>query len=246
MAHHVTSRRKAGAASRRLRAACAGTALAIVSLILPGVSAAAPPMALALRAGTPGVGLDLDFGLSPEWGVRVGYSVFDLDHSIATSDVHYNGRLKLGMATALLDWYPFRGMFHLTAGVVDDRTRLDVVGRPSQGAYTLNGNTYTSAQVGSLVGRARFAQSVAPYLGVGWGNPTALDGHVHFLFDIGAVYGGAVQVALAAQCGPAAPAGSAACMSAQSDVAAERLKLQHKLNVVHWYPMVSLGVAVRF
>ena len=38
----------------------------------------------------------------------------------------------------------------------------------------------------------------------------------------------------------------AACVSAQSDVGAERLKLQHKLNVVHWYPVVSLGVAVRF
>ncbi len=38
----------------------------------------------------------------------------------------------------------------------------------------------------------------------------------------------------------------AACMTAPSDVGAERLKLQHKLNVVHWYPVVSLGVAVRF
>lgn len=229
------------------RAGCVAIFLSGIALVmLPRVSAAAPRVAMALRAGTPGVGLDLDFGLSREWGVRFGYSAFDLNHSVSTTDVDYHGRLKLGIATALLDWYPFRGVFHLSGGLADQMTRLDVVGQPSQGAYTLDGTTYTTQQIGSLTGEAKFAHPVGPYLGFGWGNPTASTGRVHFLLDIGAIYGGAPQVTLAAQCGSAAPPGSPLCAAAQSDLQVERQRLQHKLDVLDWYPVVNLGVAVRF
>ncbi|MFZ0498095.1 MAG: hypothetical protein WAU49_13015 [Steroidobacteraceae bacterium] len=33
---------------------------------------------MAVRAGTPGLGLDLDLGLSPSFGIRVGFSGFNL------------------------------------------------------------------------------------------------------------------------------------------------------------------------
>ena len=220
-------------------------ALMLACLAVPAASAATPDFGLAVRAGTPGVGLDLDLGLSPSFGVRVGFNGFNINHNVDTSDVNYSGRLKLREVTGLLDWYVLRGGFHLTAGIASNSTKLDVVGQPSQSTYTINGNTYSSSQLGSLTGELKFGNSVSPYVGFGWGNPAGENGHVHFLFDVGAIYGGTPSVTLNAQCGPAAPPGSPVCSQAQSDVAAEETKLRHKADILQWYPMVSLGIGVR-
>jgi len=224
-------------AAAALLLACAG----------PAVCAAADPdVALAVRAGTAGVGLDLDLGLSPAFGIRVGFSGFNIHHSIDTSDAHYDGRLKLRTVTGLLDWYVLRGSFHLTAGVAGNGTKLDVVGQPSQGSYTLNGTTYSSSQLGSLRGELEFGNSLSPYVGFGWGNPAGGSGHLHLLLDVGAIYGGTPSVSLTAQCGPAAPPGSALCNQIQGNVAGERQKLRDKATILRWYPVASLGIAVRF
>lgn len=221
--------------------------LMLASLAVPAASwAADPDFAVAVRAGTPGLGLDLDLGLSPAFGMRVGFSGFNINHDIDTSDVDYDGRLKLRMVTGLLDWYVFSGSFHLTAGVAGNDTKLDVTGLPNQGTYTINGHTYSSSQLGSLTGQLKFGNSVSPYVGFGWGNPAGENGRIHFLFDVGAIYGGTPSVSLAAQCGPAAPAGSPACNQAQSDVASEEARLRHKADILQWYPMVSLGIGFRF
>ncbi|HEV2269561.1 MAG TPA: hypothetical protein VGR92_08890 [Steroidobacteraceae bacterium] len=229
------------------RGSIAAGAVMLAFLAAAGVSpAATPDFAVAVRAGTLGAGLDLDLGLSPAFGMRVGFAGFNIDHNLDTSDVDYAGRLKLRTVTGLLDWYVLEGGFHLTAGVAGNGTKLDVVGEPSQGSYTIDGRTYSSSQVGSLNGELKLGNSVSPYLGFGWGNPAGENGRVHFLFDVGAIYGGTPSVSLTAQCGPAAPPGSAICGRAQSDVASEEDKLSHKADFLRWYPVVSLGIGVRF
>ena len=232
---------------RIAKAAVAATALLLACLAVPSAaSAASPDLAVAVRAGTPGVGLDLDLGLSPSFGLRVGFAGFNINHTVNTSDVDYDGRLKLRTVTGLLDWYVFQGGFHLTAGVAGNGTKLDVVGQPNQGSYTINGTTYSSSQLGSLSGELKFGNSASPYVGLGWGNPAGENGRVHFLFDVGAIYGGTPTVSLTAQCGPAAPPGSAQCNQIQSNVATEEQKLVSKADILRWYPVVSLGIAVRF
>ncbi|MGA7539739.1 MAG: hypothetical protein WBW93_13335 [Steroidobacteraceae bacterium] len=227
-------------------AAGGAVALMLAGLGGPAASAATADFAVAVRAGTPGVGLDLDLGLSPSFGMRVGFAGFNVNHTIDTSDVDYDGRLKLRTITGLLDWYVFRGGFHLTAGVAGNGTKLDVVGQPSQGFYTINGTTYSSAQLGSLSGELKFGNAVSPYVGFGWGNPAGESSRVHFLLDVGAIYGGTPSVSLTAQCGSAAPPGSALCQQIQSNVATEEQKLRDKADILRWYPVVNLGVAVRF
>jgi hypothetical protein len=58
--------------------------------------------------------------------------------------------------------------------------------------------------------------------------------------------GGTPSVALSAECRPAAPPGSSVCNQAQSDVASEEAKLPHKADLLQWYPVVSLGIGMRF
>jgi hypothetical protein len=204
------------------------------------------PMALAVRAGSGGVGLDYDIGLGRHFSARVGYSALSYDHNVSTSDADYAGTLKLSMVDGLLDWYVFGGGFHLTAGAVGGGTHLDVTGVPSGGGYTLNGHYYPVAEVGSLSGQLKFGSSVSPYVGLGWGRAVGAGQHLHLLVDIGAIHGGTPRVTLNALCGPAAPAGGAACNALQADAEEERQSLASDVRLIQWYPILDLGLAYRF
>jgi hypothetical protein len=46
-------------------------------------------MAVAVRAGTAGIGLDYDIALGQYFSARIGYSGLDHSHSVDTSDVDY-------------------------------------------------------------------------------------------------------------------------------------------------------------
>ncbi|MGH8144241.1 MAG: hypothetical protein ACREU2_17215 [Steroidobacteraceae bacterium] len=209
--------------------------------------AATPDMAVDVRAGTTGIGVDYDVALSRSFSARVGYSGFKYDQDVDTSEVHYSGDFKLSMVSAVIDWYAFHGGFHVSAGAIGDGTRLDVVGHPAAGStYTLNGHAYSAADVGSLTGRVKFGNPVSPYVGIGWGDPVGANGHLHFLFDVGAIYGGTPNVTLTAVCGRGAPAGGTTCRQLQPDVQAQRAKLAHDVTIVQWYPVLDLGLAYRF
>ena len=231
--------------------ALAAIVMAFAASSIPQAKALTPKFGASVQAGTLGLGVGLDMGVSKYFGVQVGYAGSPtLHHSLNTSDVNYAGSLRLRTFELLGNWYAFGGGFHLTAGMVHNSTALDVVGQPQYGDYTLGGQTYTPSQLGSLSGKVRFANSTAPYIGIGWGNPTGKRGlfgsRVHLLFDIGAIYTGSPKASLSASCGPAAPAGSAMCSSIHSAVAIEQQTLDHKVDIAKWYPVINLGIAVRF
>jgi hypothetical protein len=230
-----------------------GSAL-IAALMVSAMGGFAPETAhaevgAALRAGTLGIGLDIDFNLVENLNARLGYSGYDYNRSFNNTNVTYDGKLKLSNPTALLDWYPFAGGFRISFGAVGSGTKVDATGRPSgNGTYQIGNNTYTAAQIGSLAGQFKFGRSVSPYVGIGFGNAVGATQRVSFLFDLGVVYAGTPDISLAAQCNPTLLA--AACtqlqQQLQQDVAAEKQKLQGNLNILKWYPVIDLGVAYRF
>jgi hypothetical protein len=207
---------------------------------------AAPAMAVDVRAGTTGYGLDFDVGVVKNVVARVGYSTFGFDRQVDQTDVTYRGRFNVNDVSALFDWYAFGGGFRVTLGAVGGGVKVGATAVPTAGTYTLNGHTYTSTDVTSLTGQLKFASSVSPYVGLGWGNPVGPNHHLHVLFDVGAIYGGTPSVSLIASCGPAAPPGSTGCKELQSDVQVEKQTLQSDVTLLKWYPVIDLGLAYRF
>ncbi len=233
----------------RSSAAIATLLSAIATAALCGSTAqAAPSVAVDVRAGTTGYGFDVDVGVLSRLNARIGYSTFSLSRTFDESDINYGGRLSINNISALLDWYAFGGGFHLTAGAVGGPgINVDATGVPGpDSTYTINGHTYMGSEVASLAGRVKFGNSVSPYFGLGWGNPVGLNHHLHFLFDLGVIYGGTPGVSLAATCGTAAPAGSPLCTELQSDVQAEQRTVEGDVNLFRWYPVINLGLAYRF
>src|SRR5690242_1996638 len=137
--------------------------------------------AIGLRFGTPGFGLEASKLLVPHLGARVGVNYFKLTRTRTQSDISYDATLKLQGVTALLDFFPApRGSFHLSGGLMTNPLKVTGTGQPGAGGtFTINNDTYTSAQVGTLIAEAKYPSS-SPYLGLGVGTPARSGGALGF------------------------------------------------------------------
>ncbi len=219
--------------------------LVLGAAMLAAGSSAHAAVALAIRGGTLGVGAEFAIGMTEQLNLRVGYSAFDYSTEIEDTDVTYDGDLELRNPSALLDWHAFGGGFRLSVGAVGASTKAVGTGVPTGGTYEINGRVYPASAVGNLDTKIEASNSVAPYIGFGWGNPVDAAGRWTFLLDIGAVYyGSEPDVVVNVTCGPAL--GTAQCTQLRNDVNAERDELVDEVDTFSWYPVLNLGVAFRF
>jgi hypothetical protein len=204
--------------------------------LLVGALAAAAGSAQAagvgVRAGTTGLGADLGWGIVPTLGGRVGLSAMNFNTSVDTSDVRYDAKAKLANLNLLLDWSPV-GPFRISGGFIANNNKVDLTGQPSSGG--------SFPQGASLTGSVKPDKSFAPYLGIGYGNVWTAG--VNFYFDLGIMFQGSPQVSLDVNCGSASPA---QCAAAQNEVAAERQRVQDKVDRFKYYPVLNLGITIGF
>jgi hypothetical protein len=196
---------------------------------------------IAVRFGTLGVGLEVSKLLMSHLGVRVGANYFKFSTTKDQSDVTYDASLKLQAFSALIDLFPGnRGSFHLTGGIMTDPAKVTATGKPTAaGDFNINGTTYNTAQVGTLIGEAKFP-SVGPYFGLGFGTPARDGGALKFLFDLGAVIGKAT-VSLNATGAAASTPPLSTDLKAQQDKTEKDVQKYAKL-----YPVILFGIAYRF
>lgn len=208
----------------------------------PGLAHAAvtmPPVAVNLGVGTEGIGGGISTQLVPHTlNLNIGLSRFGHNFHFTADNANFSSHLRLGAVPVVLAWYPFHGNFSLNAGVYINQNQVSATATPDAGGiYSINGDRYTASQVGSMSGKTHFNQ-VAPYVGVGWGNPFD-GGRWTFLANAGAMYEGNPQVRLSAT-------GAASNPQLAADVAAAQRSVNSKLNFLNWWPVVTFGVAYRF
>lgn len=196
-------------------------------------------VSVGFRVGTPGIGLELGKLITGHLAVRVGANYFKLRATKAQSDVIYDATLTLQGVSAMVDLYPgSRGGFHFTAGILTNPMTITGTGRPTGGTYTINGVTYTSAQVGTLTATGKFP-GVGPYVGIGFGTPARRGGAGELLFDLGASIGNPA-ITLSAT-------GAAADPAFAADLEAQRAQTQSDVDkYLKVYPVLSFGLAYRF
>ncbi len=195
---------------------------------------------IGIRAGTLGFGLEASKLLTNHLGIRVGGNTFKISKTQTSSDVTFDAELKMQSFSALLDLYPSpRGSFHFTGGLVTNPVKISATGVPStSGTFTLNGNDYTAAQVGTLTGSGKYS-SVVPYAGLGLGTPASSKGSLKLVFDLGVLIG-KPTVALDAT-------GAASGSQLAADIQTQVTQTQHDVNT--WlpvWPVLSLGLVFRF
>lgn len=189
---------------------------------------AAHAFGIGARAGTTGVGADVGWNLAPALNARLGYSALRWSHDVSTSDVRYDGKVKLSNLSGLVDFTPLGPLFRLTGGVIYNDNKYDVHGQPSIG--------------GSLDGTVKAGRRLAPYLGIGWGNVAGAG--INFYADLGIMFMGSPKASLNANCGSALSA--SACAQLQGEAAAEQARLEDKLEKFRYYPVLNLGLTIGF
>ena len=212
-------------------------------------SAALADVGVGLRAGTFGIGAEFDAGLTETLNLRVGYNTFSYSDTYNDTEITYDGKLKIGAASALLDWHVFHGGFRLSFGAVQKGPKIDLVAKPNANStFEIDGVTYTASQIGNATGTIKVGDSVAPYLGIGWGNTVDKEDRVTFLFDLGVIKTGSPKINLNFTCNAtiSGTSGDPTCAQFNARIAEEKAKLEDTAKDYEWYPVVALGFAVRF
>jgi len=196
-------------------------------------------VALGVKLGTLGAGVDLTTRLASTLNVRAEFNAFDYSSSGTHKEIDYSGKLKLATGGVLLDWHPGAEGFRFTAGAFFNKNELEANGISNAGTYTINDRVYTAQQVGKLTARADF-QSLAPYAGLGFGHTISDSHHWSFVFDLGVLFEGAPRLSVRSE----GPLSNDPVF--KSDLEAERMKIQKDVNNFRIYPVIDFGFAYRF
>ena len=189
-----------------------------------------------LKAGTLGLGLEGRWSALPWLDVRVGGNTFDYDDSGAQAGINYDATLNLESYYATGNFRFPLSPFRVTAGIYSNGNELNMISDDSL-TYDIGGQTYTSAEVGTLRSTTSFA-STAPY--VGFGYDFSLFGKVGMNIDIGVLWQGEPDVSLTSD-------GLAANdPQFQSALEAERQELQDEVKDYKAWPVATLGFVYNF
>jgi hypothetical protein len=202
-------------------------------------------VAVTADLGTTGAGAHLVVPMESNLNGRFGLNYMKHDFDKRSGMVDYNLKGKLETFDVLFDWYiRDNSAFHLTGGLVYNGTNFDAVAKPnSLGSFTLNGNSYTAADVGLLSGTVDFRKA-APYLGIGWGNPLKLNGsRWQFNSDLGTYYQGKANVHLVSI---GCATSNTVCKAVATDVAAEAARLADDASSYKFYPVLRASLSYGF
>jgi hypothetical protein len=148
------------------------------------------------RVGTLGIGLDVAKSLSPQFDARLGVNFGNVGINRTDSGINYDSQLNLSSVQLFGDYYLFGGnSFRITGGLVAQNNRFSVTSKPSgSGTYTIDNQSFSASQVGNLTGEFKYANSIAPYLGIGFGR--ASNEGFGFNAELGVMFTGAPKVTL--------------------------------------------------
>jgi len=193
-------------------------------------------LAIGVHAGTLGYGISLEKPIDDKLAIRVQNGLFSLSANSTSNTVNYNGTLTFSNYATLVDFHPGGGHFRLTAGAVLGNDHINASGTPNgDGTYTINGNLYTAAQVGTLNGQVKLG-GFAPYLGIGAGSSHKAG--LSFTYDAGIAFRSSTASLSATGTG----VGTA---QFDADLAAAQAKLQSNANYLKTYPVIDIGLSYR-
>ena len=203
--------------------------------------------AITPEISTLGVGATVTKSITPNINAKVGVNGLGISRDINLSDVDYKADLNLLNISTLADYHPWKnGGFRLTGGLVFQDNNIEGTAKPKNGVtININGVDYnTTTQLTSVKTKVSFGNSVAPYIGIGWGNAVKPGKRWGFSTNLGVMFAGSPQIALTPEF--ALGADNSLRTQINNNIEAERKKVQDDLNWLNIYPVFSLGVSYQF
>lgn len=205
-------------------------------------------VALGVKGGTLGGGLELTLGISRQVNARIGANAYNYSDRREVSQIEYDADANLRTGTAFFDWHPGGRGFRLTGGLVYNDTQIE--GRsipPPSGTYDLGGVPVPVELIGTLDATAEF-DPLVPYAGIGWGNAVAQHRKVGFFVDLGVVFSGEADVTLIPRIPADSPINTTPGAREVLDVLLRREEQDLEEDAADYdlYPVVAIGVSFKF
>ena len=197
------------------------------------------------QASTTGfLGVDAGYKFSPNLHARLGLNTVGFDYNYSSQGIDYSANFKPTNIHLLGDYFPFGGGLRLTSGFFIQNNRFSGSAKSnSSNTINLNGTNYNASQVGTVETEGKFGNSVAPYLGIGFGTP--LSEGFGFNIDAGVMFAGSPTVSLSAnKISSSIPASLQ--NQIRSDLAAQERKTNADISSFNLYPVLSIGVSYAF
>lgn len=199
---------------------------------------------IGVNMGTLGVGLEYSTSINEMFALRTGVNGLSYSDSLNESGIKYDADLELKTASLILDYHPFSNGFRLSGGAMYNGNQLKVTGKPDgSGDIEINDRIYGSSEVGQLDGKVDF-NTFAPYAGIGYSSSKTKSSGFSFNTEIGAMFQGAANAKLTANCGSALTTDE--CTILKSDLAAEEKQLNDELSSFDIYPVITVGMGYKF
>lgn len=200
--------------------------------------------------GTTGFGLHASLPLSTQYGLhgRIGVNYLnEYTFSRGTSQIHYDLNATLRTIDALIDWYPHRSGFRLTAGLVYNNNRVDGIGTPTRvSTFAFENGSFSTTQLGKVVGQIDF-QQISPYLGIGWQTQEPDKHGWSVSSDIGVMYQGSPRTHLSiSDCALPGNACALLLTALEPVIANENRRVNAQLKDYAYFPVVRIGLNYRF
>ena len=193
------------------------------------------------KASTLGLGGEFTTGVASNVNARVGFNMLDFDiDEQELDDIEYDFGLDFSSFSALADWYVFNGSFRISGGILSLNHEINLDAKPTADGIEIGEDTYLPADIGSLSGSVEI-DGVAPYVGIGWGNPLTSSRRWGFTCAVGVAGTRSPDVQLSANALNPAIADALA-----ADLARESNKLEEDLEPFEFYPVIALSFFYRF
>lgn len=196
-----------------------------------------------LRAGTLGIGVEANKSYGEKLNFRLAYNFFEQSQDVNDGDTTYTGDLELSNGGIFADYHPWAGGFRLTGGIMLNDNEVTLNAKPNALTIEIGNNTY-DLNGGQVTGVVDF-NSLAPYVGMGWGRGVSSTSKWSFLFDLGVMFQGTPDVSIS-PVGNITLNGFPLVSLSTADIQAEIDQIKNDVEDFDLYPVVSLGFSYRF
>ena len=204
--------------------------------------------AIITNASTLGLGGAVVAKISPNFNARVGVNAFGFGFTYEETRATYDADANLFNVATTIDYYPFKNSgFNISTGVVFNNNNVDGVATASDiiedvdiGAFNLDVDELLSVNADVELGR-----TVAPYIGIGWGNPIV--GGLRFWGNLGVMFPGSPDVELSPEFQfdeNLIP--DDIRQEIEDELAEEEADIDDEIDSFNIFPIVSLGLSYSF
>ncbi len=210
-------------------------ALVLMTVASPAMANHKGHVAFGIHAGTLGYGPDIYVPISPRLTLRGTGNFFDLEYDETVDGIDYDLDLDLMTAGAVLDLHPFATGFHISFGAFYNDNSAGLGATANQGS-SIGSFTVPAGQTVGLRGDLE-VDEFSPYIGLGWDSTYMGNSPWSIYLQLGVLFQNDISVALSQTSGPAV---------SQSDLDAEARSVEDDLDLLEFYPVLSIGLSYSF